>query len=118
MVSSIKFDGGTLQKNLIAAPRKAQNYLTLVTHYYAALAESEARHNAPWVDRTGNARNGLRGIPEAQHPHYAIVLAHSVNYGIWLEVRWAGRYAVIMPTLNSVGPKYLAAAAEVLGAMT
>ena len=117
MVSSFKFDGGTLQPRLKAADKKAQGYLALVTQYYASQAEAQARLNAPWTDRTGNARNGLRGVPEINHPNYAIVLAHSVNYGIWLEVRWGGRYAIIMPTLRSIGPQYIDAAAKVLGAI-
>jgi hypothetical protein len=62
------------------------------------------RQNAPWTDQTGNARNGL--FAEAKHDWgrtHAIVLYHSVPYGIWLEVRHQGRYAIILPTAKEQG---------------
>jgi hypothetical protein len=34
---------------------------------------------------------------------YRILLSHSVNYGIWLEIRWQGKYAIIIPTLQRYG---------------
>ena len=60
---------------------------------------------APWTDRTGNARSGLSSkvdwVPKKLH---AIHLFHRVPYGIFLEVRWAGRFAVILPTIRQFGP--------------
>ena len=69
----------------------------------AARAASMMRENAPWKDRTGNARAGLK----AQHDstpmvEHTLVLYHSMPYGIWLEVRWSGRYAIIGPTMVTV----------------
>lgn len=59
-----------------------------------------ARENAPWQDRTTNARTGLDTAVESSGFRQEIYLFHSVEYGIWLEVRWDGRYAIIIPTLE------------------
>ena len=34
--------------------------------------------------------------------HFTIFLGHGANvhYGIWLEVRWGGRFAIIVPTIE------------------
>lgn len=71
-------------------------------------AETYMRENAPWTDQTGNARAGLR----AQHEKepfvvHELILYHTMPYGIWLEVRWSGRYAIIAPTLETMGPEVM-----------
>jgi len=66
-----------------------------------------AKVNAPWTDRTGNARNGLMAQPYDEGDNVGIVVYHSVSYGIWLEVRWAGKYAIIGPTIEVMGPRVM-----------
>lgn len=70
--------------------------------YYAALVEAEAKNNAPWTDRTGNARQGLRGWVQENPNAVRLILQHSiVTYGIFLELKNGGRYAIILPTLEN-----------------
>lgn len=59
-----------------------------------------ARENAPWEDRTGDARAGLD--VEVRWEGQVIVweMFHSVDYGLYLETRWNGKFAIIMPTLE------------------
>jgi hypothetical protein len=61
-----------------------------------------AKENAPWQDRTTNARSGLQGgvVQNSQHD-WTLWLGHGddIYYGIWLEVRWGGKFAIIQPTL-------------------
>jgi hypothetical protein len=73
---------------------------------FAKIAEQRAQQNAPWEDRTGDARNGLTGSAETTGVETTITLAHTVDYGLWLEVRWNGRYAIIMPTLEELMPEF------------
>lgn len=71
--------------------------------------EDYAQANAPWDDRTGAARDGL--VAEAEDRgafEHAIVLRHTIDYGIWLEVRWNGRFAIILPTIEHMGPIVMA----------
>lgn len=66
------------------------------------------KENASWTDRTGAARAGLRTTTEhVPFVRHSINLIHSVAYGIWLEVRWSGRYAIIVPTMIDQGPKMM-----------
>lgn len=69
--------------------------------YFAPQIEAAAKTDAPWTDRTGNARQGLTGLAQdISETAVAIYLYHKMDYGKWLEVRWSGRYAVILPTLE------------------
>lgn len=69
------------------------------------VAETYMRENAPWTDRTGNARNGLRAVHEAEPMvHHDLVVFHTMPYGLWLEVRFSGRYAILFPTLKAIAP--------------
>lgn len=67
-----------------------------------------AQSNAPWEDDTGAARDGLSAEAESDGFSHSITLFHTVDYGIWLEIRWNGRYAIIMPTIETMGPKIMA----------
>lgn len=104
---------GTITSRLTSLNDKVTKQLLIATtEKYAADGEAHMRQTAPWVDRTSNARNGL--VTSTTHENlmgaatrHTIVFAHSVSYGIWLEVRWAGRYAVIVPTIQFIGPKLM-----------
>jgi hypothetical protein len=45
----------------------------------------------------------LRGSAIHESGRSTIIIAHGVPYGIWLEVRFSGRYAIIGPTLVYTG---------------
>lgn len=64
-----------------------------------------AKENAPWTDQTGHARAGLHSAVDVINAGQAfeLIVAHSEEYGIWLEVRFSGKYAIIMPTVNYIG---------------
>lgn len=66
----------------------------------AAEALEYAQSNAPWADRTGDARAGLD--VDVQWEGHSIVweMFHTVDYGLYLETRWNAKYAIIMPTLE------------------
>lgn len=71
---------------------------------YAKEMVDYAQSNAPWEDRTGEARAGLDAVV-LEHPvRPEIILYHTVDYGKWLEIRWSGLYAIIMPTIEDKGP--------------
>jgi hypothetical protein len=59
-----------------------------------------AQANAPWEDRTGDARRLLDVDVSEDAGTIIIQLYHQVDYGLWLEVIQNGRFAIIMPTLE------------------
>lgn len=88
--------------------REVENYKKklLAAVYALAVAwaerlEAYAKVTAPWTDRTGNARRLLNGRAVKLAMGAVLILGHGVPYGIYLERRWAGRYAVINPTLTA-----------------
>lgn len=99
------FTFDSLTPNLKALLPRVDAAVDIVFDYFEAQASSYARENAPWVDRTGNARNGLAAkhvaTPMVEH---VLVIYHTMPYGIWLEVRWSGRYAIIGPTMVHIAP--------------
>ena len=77
------------------------------TQGFAQRVQEYARANAPWEDRSGDARDGLTAKGYYKFTKYEIVLYHTVDYGIWLEVRWGGRYAIIIPTIEHMGREFM-----------
>jgi hypothetical protein len=72
-----------------------------VAAFVAQKMQDEARKNAPWTDRTGNARGGLFGVSNEAAKHIVeIYLAHTMDYGKYLELSNGGKYAIIMPTIQ------------------
>jgi hypothetical protein len=67
----------------------------------ASAIQAAMRAGAKWVDRTGRARSGLVARIKRAGSSVSIVAGHTAPYGIWLEVRWGGRLAIVMPTLQS-----------------
>ena len=99
----------------------------------ALAMEAEAKARAPWSDDTGAARGGLLAVAQLSSTSATITLAHSVEYGQFLELRWpietpppdldgfdiefleAGRYAILWPTIEAEIPRLRAALQQLLG---
>jgi hypothetical protein len=62
--------------------------------------EAYAKANAPWSDITGDARAGLTADVFTDGDAIVLQLYHIVDYGVWLETIQAGKFAIIMPTLE------------------
>ncbi len=70
------------------------------THKYAAQIADDAmaymKANAPWTDRTTDARNLLSAWVEYGDEEVQINLAHGVQYGYYLEIK--PEFAIVGPT--------------------
>ena len=67
--------------------------------------EAWMKANAPWTDRTGNARQTLHTEVQMVVDTVVITLAHGMSYGRFLELAHGGQYAVIGPALDEFAPK-------------
>jgi len=74
--------------------------------------KSTAQTDAPWADRTGEARKGIDTDVAESKGDIVLTLFHTVDYGLWLEVIQSGRFATIMPTLEQKAPVILARAVD------
>lgn len=71
-----------------------------------------AQQNAPWEDITGDARAELHSpaITTSSNGDKSIILAHGVDYGIYLETMNGGQFAIIIPTIREFAgrvPQYI-----------
>lgn len=74
-----------------------------------------AKANAPWRDRTGNARAGLKGSWGMNQYVYYIKLAHSVSYGVYLELSMEKRFEIIAPTMAKYSDRVWEIYKELMG---
>jgi hypothetical protein len=60
-----------------------------------------ARKTARWQDRTGNAREGLNGGMFWETPEILkLFIAHSMEYGVFLELAHDRKYQILEESLN------------------
>jgi gamma-glutamylcysteine synthetase len=84
-----------------------------------------ARDNAKWINRTGDARRGLRGGMYKEGQDIFAYIKHSMEYGIYLELKGSkiktamsflsgaqymelaedGKYAILGPTRDKFAPE-------------
>lgn len=67
----------------------------------------KAVEDRPWTDRTAHARQRLHSDVKRIETGIRIILAHGVEYGVYLELAHEKKYAVIYPTLLEMGPSVM-----------
>ncbi len=102
--------GWDAAKNPITLAKKVEKFdprfktvVAGMVSYHESVATTYMKDSAPWTDRTGNARSGLNAKANITEDYAELVLAHSVYYGIFLEVCNSGKYAVIGPAVDYIG---------------
>ena len=72
-----------------------------VSRVNAANMENYAKVNKTWRDITGNARAGLHGGYYWENTEVLkTFIAHSMSYGVFLELANDGNYAILEETIN------------------
>jgi hypothetical protein len=92
---SFEFKPGNIDRNLRVFKGKMNALVAATVDYQGTQAVSYMKTNAKWRDRTGNARATLGAFARHSTEVHEIHLHGGVPYQIWLEVRWAGKYAII-----------------------
>lgn len=78
-----------------------------VSKVTASNMQNFARLNRPWKDQTGNARAGLNGGSYWENAEILkIYIAHSMEYGVFLELANSGNYAILEPTIREFQDKW------------
>lgn len=114
----LEFTENSLSPNLRQLMPAIDRGIYQIARFHQGPLLAKARNDAPWQDQTGNARSGLQvDVIILQKYVYALVLYHTVKYGIWLEVRFAGKNAIIGPTIRAYYPIVLASMDKLLERM-
>lgn len=101
MSSRLRIDMGDIKKNLRRFDGRANDAIGRVFTYQEGVSTAFMKTNARWTDDTGNARAGLSAQAFREGNTHTLLLSHAVHYGIWLEVRFSGKYRIIWPALTA-----------------
>lgn len=79
--------------------RQAPNVVNDIATSEASCAEAWMKENAPWTDRTSDARQGLFGRSERSGNVITVTLGHTMEYGEYLELgtRYMAPRRVVIP---------------------
>jgi hypothetical protein len=107
MAVSVTFTGvEQVLANMDAFARLCLRAIQLIAEYLSAAFENYAKEFAPWTDRTANARQALHGFWEDRaNDAVEVYISHGMSYGIFLELRWAGKYAILVDTIQAHLPE-------------
>lgn len=90
----------------------------MLADLFAARMEAFAKTHAPWTDRTGAARQSIRGFAVKQATSVVIWLVGGVDYFVHLEfgTRVMVPRPIIMPTLEAHYSQIMQAVRRLVGA--
>lgn len=80
----------------------------------AAKLEQVAKDEAPWQDRTGNARQTIAGVADWAADTFRVGIAGNMNYSVYLELANEKKYAILWPTINKMTPEILRGMGNIL----
>lgn len=69
--------------------------------------EGQAKRDAPWTDRTSNARNSIQGDFGWRGNNAIITLSGGMEYSVYLELAMGKKYAILYPTILKNAPDVL-----------
>jgi hypothetical protein len=92
-------------KNMYNWAFMKQAGLEAIARTAGASMQGYARVGARWKNRTSHARQGLRGGMYKEDKDIFSYIAHSVDYGIFLELCNDGKYAILLETRDKFAPE-------------
>ncbi|MDD6395133.1 MAG: hypothetical protein PUB37_02985 [Firmicutes bacterium] len=96
-----KLDKNALSEIVRGVKAQAEAALDEVCEVSAAQMESSAKRNAPWTDRTGNARRTLEGFTDKSGHERYIGVCGNMFYSPSLEMLYGKKYAILYPVVQA-----------------
>ena len=106
-VNGFQFDMSGLTNGLMDFEDKFLQATLMYANTEASKLEAYMKENRKWTDRSGSARQRLKGTVYNMAPVVRIELSHGVDYGIWLELAHEKRFAIVEPTIRLKGPEVI-----------
>ena len=96
----LRFDPSAALKGVAAYEASVVHCLTRGAEAVAAEMEATAKRDAPWTDRTGNARRTMTGFALWNDNHELLVgVAGHMPYSPELEIKHFRKYSILFPTV-------------------
>lgn len=91
----------TLSAHLTSWEKRLLDAIATLAKEFAGRMESYMKQHAPWNDRTGAARRGLRAVAEIGATSFVLRVFHTVVYGVFLEfgTRHMAPRPILAPTI-------------------
>lgn len=106
-MATIRVDAQSLLKNLESAESKSKVAIRMYAQEGAKKFENYAKAKRPWTDRTGHARQRLKGWVEILGTKVRVNIGHGVDYGVYLEYAHEQRFAILQKTVNAQSKEIL-----------
>lgn len=116
-MASFNIKSNDLLNGLTSFKQDGDIALAIYAETASKTLESYAKQNRPWTDRTNRARLGLTSYVVKIDTGYRIYLAHTVDYGVWLEYAHEKRFAILEPTIRLEGPKIVKGMKKLLNSL-
>lgn len=94
------FKQNTLSEIVSGIKKQADSALNSVCETGAERMENYAKKNAPWTDRTGNARRTLEGFTDVDRHTRYIGVCGNMEYSPSLEMLYGKKYAILYPAVQ------------------
>lgn len=107
MASGLRFDAQQMIKNLDAMQQRTLYALEVAGRTGAAKMEGYAKTNYPWQPRSHMAHTTIQGKCERTEYAVRITLSGGVYYMVYLELAMKKRWAILWPTVRTLGPDIL-----------
>ena len=98
---SLSWNTSEVLSRLESMQQRTRSSLQIIADSAVRAMESYAKTNARWTDRTGNARQRLKGVTRWEPDALIAAITHNVDYGVWLELCNEKKYAILEEALNS-----------------
>lgn len=102
-----KIDIAGALKGLVEAEIKMKAAVGVYADSAGKKMEAHAKKNAPWFDRTGQARQTIEGGYEWQGSKCYSYVAGNKNYSPYLEFANEKKNAILYPTVKKMTPEIL-----------
>lgn len=112
---AFRIDVGSVARELSEIKRRSLSAAERVAESAAAKMEEDAKRGAPWKDRTGAARQSIRGFSGRSGSKLRCGVSGNVEYFTVLELGNEGRGAILGPTVQANAPQVLEQFRNVLG---
>lgn len=108
-MDNMSFDSEMVIQNLTGMKGRFMNQIKVLGNATGQKMKAYAQTNAPWTDRTGDARNRLDYKSEKDETGVTISIFHQMEYGIYLELSNNETYAILKNSRDAILPEFLQA---------